>query len=173
MVASERGFTLVEVIVSAGLLATVAAGSSYLVARAVQDTEAVRTRTVAAVAAQQKMEQLRSLAWAGAQDFGTDLSGENAPQGGTGLQVSPAGTLDANVSGHVDYLSADGQWMNPASASTAVFARRWAIEAHGGDPGTLVLRVVVTRASGPMSRTAAQAGLYDVELVTLRTRYQP
>lgn len=169
----ERGFTLVETVVCAGLLATLAAGGSHLVARAVQDAEAVRVRTVAAAAALQKMEQLRSLAWDIHTDGETDLTVDAPAPGGTGLRPSPPGTLDADMAGQVDYLSADGVWLSAVPTESSVFARRWSIGVHAADPHTLVLRVVVTRARGPMRRTAAGRGLLDVELVTWRTRFQP
>jgi type II secretory pathway pseudopilin PulG len=169
----ERGFTIIETIVCAGLLATLAAGGAHLVTRAVADADAVRTRTVAAVAAFQKMEQLRSLAWGIHADGQTDLTLEDPAPGGTGLLESPPGTLDADVAGHVDYLSADGIWLSAVPIGAAVYARRWSIDAHVTDPHTLVLRVVVTRARGPMRRSAAGRGPRDVEQVTLRTRFQP
>lgn len=169
----ERGFTIVETIVCAGLLATLAAGGSHLVARAVQDAESVRVRTVAAVAALQKMEQLRSLAWDVHADSQTDLAFDEPAAGGAGLLPSPPGTLDHDVAGQVDYLSADGVWLSAIPTGAAVFARRWSIDAHPADPHTLVLRVVVTHARGPMRRTAAGRGPRDAEQVTLRTRFQP
>lgn len=169
----ERGFSLVEALIAAGLLATVAAGASHLVGRAVQDGAAARARTVAAAAALQKMEQIRSLAWDDDPDLTTNLAGEQPAPGGPGLRPSPAGTLDADVPPYVDHLSADGEWIDPAAAGAAVFARRWSVEPLDGDPATLVLRVIVTRARGPMSRTAARAGPFDVAIVSLRTRHQP
>lgn len=169
----ERGFTILEVVICAGLLATLAAGGSYLVARAVQDTEAVRARTVATIAALQKMEQLRALAWDVDVDTATDLTLDNPGPGGSGLQPSPAGTLDADAPGYVDYLSGEGLWVPAAAAGSAVFARRWSVAVHPGDADTLVLRVVVTRARGFMSRAAGRRGPHDIEHVTLRTRHQP
>ncbi|MBA3231852.1 MAG: prepilin-type N-terminal cleavage/methylation domain-containing protein [Acidobacteria bacterium] len=169
----ERGFSLVEVVISAGLLATVAAGASYLVTRAVEEGEGTRIRTVASVAALQKMEQIRALAWHDEVDSETDLAGEDAATGGPGLLPSPAGTLDASVPPYVDYLSREGLWMDSSEAAEAMFARRWAVQAHDGVAETLVLRVVVTRARGPMSRTSTHAGLQDVQLVSLKARRQP
>jgi type II secretory pathway pseudopilin PulG len=161
-VSRESGFTLVEVVISAGLLATLAAGGAHLIGRAVRDAEAARMRTVASVAALQKMEQLRAMALA-----------EEAGGAGPGLQASPPGTLDVDVPGYVDYLTGDGVWLSETSSTSAVFARRWSVRLHAHDPDTLALRVVVTRVRGPMRRTAGAPALLDVEHATYRTRFQP
>jgi prepilin-type N-terminal cleavage/methylation domain-containing protein len=167
----ERGFTLVEVMICAGLLAGAAASAAWLVAKAVEDGERARLRTVGAIAAVQKMEQLRSLAWDAVGDTVTDLSAEIPGPGGPGLAPSPPGTLDASVPPWVDYLADDG--VLAAADASAALARRWSVQPHPADPDILVVRVVVTRARGPASRTVAGPGPYDVELVTLRARYQP
>jgi type II secretory pathway pseudopilin PulG len=169
----ERGITLVEVIICAGLLAGTAASAAWLVARAVEDAERGRLRTAGAVAAVQKLEQLRSLAYGDAIDTTTDLAGESPAAGGPGLLASPAGTLDANVSPYVDYLAVDGSLLPPDSAPAAELARRWAVRAHPFEPDVLVLHVVVTRARGPASRTPTRPGPFDVEFVAFRARHQP
>jgi prepilin-type N-terminal cleavage/methylation domain-containing protein len=167
----ERGFTLVEVMICAGLLAGAAASAAWLVARAVEDGERARLRTAGTIAAVQKMEQLRSLAWDDATDTVTDLAGDTPTTGGPGLLPSPAGTLDANVPPYVDYLSGDG--LRLEAAAEAALARRWAIATHPLDPDLLVFHVVVTRARGPASRSAAGSGPFDIELVSFRARHQP
>jgi prepilin-type N-terminal cleavage/methylation domain-containing protein len=169
----ERGFTLVEVIISAGLLAGAAASAAYLVAKAVEDGERARLRTTGTIAAVQKMEQLRSLAWDGASDTTTDITGEVPAPGGTGLMPSPPGTLDENVPGYADYLEGDGALLPPGASASAALARRWAIRPHPLDPDVLILHVVVTRARGPASRSAAGPGPFDIELVSYRARHQP
>lgn len=168
-----RGFTLVEVMISAGLLATLAAGGAHLIGIAVRDAEAARLRTVGAVAALQKMEQLRALTWDADTDLASDLASDPPLGGGAGLQPSPPGTLDDDVPGYVDYLTGDGVWLSGTSSASAVFARRWSIALHPQHPNTLALRVVVTRARGPMRRTAAGSTLLDVEHATYRARFQP
>jgi prepilin-type N-terminal cleavage/methylation domain-containing protein len=167
----ERGFTLVEVMICAGLLAGAAASAAWLVARAVEDGERARLRTAGTIAAVQKMEQLRSLAWDDVTDSVTDLAGDVPAAGGHGLLPSPPGTLDGNVPPYVDYLSGDGTRLE--AAAEAALARRWAIARHPIDPDLLVLHVVVTRARGPASRGAAGPGPFDVELVSFRARHQP
>jgi type II secretory pathway pseudopilin PulG len=171
--ARERGITLVEVIICAGLLAGTAASAAWLVARAVEDAERARLRTAGAIAAVQKLEQLRSLAYADALDTTTDLTADSPAGGGPGLQTSPPGTLDANVPPYVDYLAGDGSLLLPASAASAVLARRWAVRPHPSMPDVLVLHVVVTGAQGPASRRPAHPGPFDVEFVALRARHQP
>jgi prepilin-type N-terminal cleavage/methylation domain-containing protein len=168
-----RGFTLVEVVISAGLLATLAAGGAHLIGRAVRDADAARVRTVATVAALQKMEQLRALGWGVESDSDTDLASDLPSAGGTGLGPSPPGTLDDDVPGYVDYLTGDGVWLSGTSSASAVFARRWSVGLHPHSANTLTLRVVVTRARGPIRRTAGVPALVDVEQVTYRTRFQP
>jgi prepilin-type N-terminal cleavage/methylation domain-containing protein len=167
----ERGVTLVEVMICAALLAGAAASAAWLVARAVEDGERARLRTAGTIAAVQKMEQLRSLAWDEATDTVTDLAGEAPVAGGPGLLPSPAGTLDQNVPPYVDYLSGEGILLE--SVAEAALARRWAVATHPLDPDLLILHVVVTRPRGPASRSAAGPGPFDVELVSFRARHQP
>jgi prepilin-type N-terminal cleavage/methylation domain-containing protein len=57
----DRGFALVEVIVAAALLVTLAAGVSPTIAAAVREGHASRLRAIATVAASGKIEELRSL----------------------------------------------------------------------------------------------------------------
>jgi prepilin-type N-terminal cleavage/methylation domain-containing protein len=169
----ERGFTLIEVMISAGLLAGAAASAAYLVSRAVEEGEAARLRTVAAIAAVQKMEQLRSLAWGDASDMTTDLGGAVPTAGGRGLLPSPPGTLDASVAPYVDLLDAAGSLLADGDPGIASFARRWSVRSHASDPDLLILEVVVTRAHGPATRHAGRPGRFDVALVSLRARHQP
>jgi type II secretory pathway pseudopilin PulG len=169
----ERGITLVEVIICAGLLAGTASTAAWLVARAVENAERARLRTAGAIAAVQKLEQLRSLVYDDALDTTTELTGDEPAGGGAGLMASPPGTLDANVPFYVDYLAGDGTLLSPASITSAVLARRWAVRPHPSDPDILVLHVAVTRAQGPASRNAARPGPFDVEFVALRARHQP
>jgi prepilin-type N-terminal cleavage/methylation domain-containing protein len=168
---TERGFTLIEVLVAAGLLASLAAGGAYLVARAIDDAEGTRRRLAATVAGVQKMEQLRSLAWGDDIDWVSRLDQDPPSADGVGLGWSPAGTLDADVHGYVDFLDGDG--LRLPDRHGAVFARRWAVAPHATAAGTLVLEVVVTRASGPSRRTASVRPASDIQFTSLRARYQP
>ena len=111
----DAGFTLVEVLVAAALLIVAASGIAQLLALGLNATDMGRATTTTSTIAGQKMEQLRSLAWAydegGAprSDTYTDLSREPPASGGRGLDPSPSGTLDRNVAGYVEYLDARGR----------------------------------------------------------------
>jgi hypothetical protein len=170
------GSALVEVMLAACLLIAVAVGASQLVAVGGRASHAARARTVAAVLAAQKMEQLRSLRWTrtrtgtpavsvSASDFSTDLSSDPPTGAGRGLLPSPAGTLDSNVPPYVDYLDAAGTWVGRGTTrpDAAVYVRRWAVQPLESDPGDiLVLQVVVTTTDG--------AAAHESRLVSVLTR---
>jgi hypothetical protein len=185
-VGDERGFGLAEALISAGLLVAVAAGVTQVLIAAVRVTDAARLRTVATIAAVQKMEQLRSLAWTERRDpasgtllrvsdYTTDVSSDPPTGAGRGLQASPSGTLDASLPLYADFLAEDGHWLGSGGSlhPAAVLARRWAVRPLESDPAnTLVLEVVVTRARGPSMRQPGRPGSHDVLLTTVRTRRQ-
>ena len=177
----EAGFSLVEVMVSAGLLVSVAVGVSQVLGLAVRASHAARVRTVSTLLAAQKMEQLRSLTWGYAwsapgvrqlvSDASTDLSSDPPTDAGRGLLPSPPGTLDANVPLYVDYLNADGHTLGGGATppATAVYIRRWAVQPHPADQDNiLVLQVLVTTTRTPTRRAGTTWG--DARLVTARTR---
>ena len=113
-----------------------------------------RADTFSAVLAEQKLEQLRSLAWgfdvAGlpVSDFATDVTvTPESPTGGRGLQPSPASALQQNTTGYVDHVDASGNivgnGVNPPN--TAVYTRRWSVEPLPTNPNnTLIIQVLVT-----------------------------
>jgi hypothetical protein len=173
---SSAGFALVEVMMAACLLIAVAVGASQLSAVAVRATYAARARTMAAVLAAQKMEQLRSLRWTRVwtgtspvsvrvSDITTDLSSEPPSGAGRGLLPSPAGTLDSSAASYADYLNAAGAWVGHGVTppETAVYIRRWAIQPLESNPDdVLVLQVVVT--------TTARSHAHESRLVSVLTR---
>jgi prepilin-type N-terminal cleavage/methylation domain-containing protein len=154
-VRSDRasGFTLVELLVAMALVAIVAAGSALLTGMATRAILRSRVETIAVIAAQERLEQLRGLAWGygsghevvAAEDTTTDLSGAAPAAGGRGLAAAPAGALDADTSGYVDYLGPTGRWiaagMSPPAGTR--FIRRWSVERPAGRPDLVVLRVRV------------------------------
>jgi hypothetical protein len=164
--ASSAGFALVEVMIAAGLLVTLAVGISQSIAVAVRVGYAARVRTVSTILAAQKMEQLLSLEWghesAGSpsirlavSDTSTDLSSEPATDSGPGLQPSPPGVLEFNVPFYVDYLDAAGVWVGRGSIPPprAVYIRRWAVQPLPTDPeNVLLLQVLVSTAAGGQAR---------------------
>jgi type II secretory pathway pseudopilin PulG len=162
----DRGFSLIEVLISAGLLIVIAAGVAQVLVMAVRAGDAARMRTTATIAAVQKMEQLRSLQWSDRPDVTTDLSADPATDAGPGLQPSPGGTLESNVPPFVDHLTEAGAWTGRAAdpGAAAVYTRRWSVRPLDTDPAdTLVFEVLVTRARGS---TRAD----DVRLISVVTR---
>jgi len=180
----EGGFTLVEVLVAAGLVATGATVLAALLTLAAVANRTARHATFATVLAQQKMEQLRGLAWgfdgAGSPvtDVTTDISVVPFNNGGVGLSPSPAGSLARNLSGYVDYLDANGAWVGSGSTipRAAVYIRRWSIEPlPAGPDNTLVLQVLVMRKA---SRNDGGGGSgprlpEDARLTSVKTRKAP
>jgi len=151
---SVRGFTLLEVVVAIGLVATAAIGVAQLSGLAVAVTAAARDMTAASLLASAKAEQLLALQWAYTTDVSgalvpvsdstTDLSVVPASAGGPGVSVSPPGTLFANRPPYVDYLDASGTWVGTGTAPPpgSRYIRRWAI-VHG-PRDLLVVQVMVT-----------------------------
>jgi type II secretory pathway pseudopilin PulG len=182
------GVGLVEVLISIGILTAVMLGVAPMFVRAIRTNLAAHDQTAAVILATQKMEQLRALSWrlddTGATeppaviDTSTDLSVDPPSTGGAGLTPSPPDTLEHNVSGYVDFLSAHGSWVGTGTIvpPAATYVRRWSIERLPADPdGTLVFQVLVTTVAAEASRTpavrAAQRRLAgDVWLVSLRSR---
>ncbi len=85
MDATDRGFSLLEVLVATTLLTVALSSLAQLLLFASRANAGARATTQAVVLAQDKMEQLR----------GMDISE---------LAVSPPGALVANVAGYVDYV---------------------------------------------------------------------
>lgn len=181
---SSAGFTLVEVVISMGLLTVIALGIAQLFAASTRANLAARTRGSTTAMAEQKMEQLRSLTWAfdtagqglPVSDTTTNLSVYPMTQTGTGLNPSPTDALDTNVPGFFDYVDAAGTWVGTGTQPpTAVYLRRWSITPLPTNPNnTLVFQVLVT----PIANEAARAAsaftrtrmLGDSLLVSVKTR---
>lgn len=168
----SRGFALLEVLITAGIVITIAAGASQIVAIAIRVSHGARVRTMSTLLAAQKMEQLRSLAWThttttspaisiSSSDVTTDLSTDPASDAGPGLLPSPADALQSNVESYVDYLDGNGRWLGRGAAppDSAVYIRRWAVQPLASDPeNILVFQVIVTTraAGGVVSPDAAR-----------------
>jgi Tfp pilus assembly protein PilV len=160
----DAGFSLIEAMLAAGMLASLAAGAAQVFAVSARGSHIARVQTLAAVLAAQKMEQLRSLTWAHApggeplSDTTTDLTSDPPTNDGVGLQPAPAGTLDADVPFYVDYSSAAGVRVD--ARDSAAYVRRWSVAPLASDPDNLLLlqvRVVI-----------ANGG--DARLVTIKAR---
>jgi prepilin-type N-terminal cleavage/methylation domain-containing protein len=181
--ANDSGFTLAESCVAIALLAVAASGVAHMIGLAMGATQAARVQTSTSVLASQKIEQLRALLWTVAADGSprtdqtTDLAVEPPTSGGRGLSASPANTLDSNVAGYVDYLTARGDWAGTGSAppATARYVRRWSISPLAADPrDTLVLQVLVTSVERDRLAATPRRRLAGDSLVTaVLTRRTP
>src|SRR5215203_1968902 len=96
---SDAGFSLIETMVATFLLATALTAVAQLMVIAVTANMSAQRGTFATALAQEKMEQLRGLAW-GFDDLGlpvndltTNLANDPSTDDGVGLQPSSAGAL--------------------------------------------------------------------------------
>ena len=173
-IGGEGGFSLVEVLVASVVLTTGLIAVAEMFVMSTNTNREARRVTMTAILAQQKIEQLRGLAW-GFDDFGLPISDFSSniavtpptSSGGVGLQASPANTLDTSTAGYVDYLDAYGAWVGTGSSppAGALYVRRWSVEPLPTNPNnTLVFQVLVGRIApvGPVTGLARQ--------VTLKTR---
>jgi type II secretory pathway pseudopilin PulG len=115
----ERGFSLLEVVVAAGIVTGAFAALAQLLAMSIANNVSARGASAATVLAVQKMEQLRALPW------------------------------DALTSGDdVDYLDPGGGLLGEGGARPpgAVYVRRWSVQPVGGAEG-LALQVRVNEAA--------------------------
>jgi type II secretory pathway pseudopilin PulG len=155
---SGRGFTLLETLIATGLIVTAVAGLAQLFALSVRFTRDAGQFGVALVAAQDKLESLRALA------FGYDDDGE--PMTDPGLRASPAHTLAADVERYVDWLDERGSVTGGVS-DAAAYVRRWRIsEIVADEPEAIAIDVCVFRLPG-MNAEPAHA---DACLATIRVR---
>jgi len=180
--ADARGFSIIEVLMATALMVTAVASLAQLFALSTTRNTSAKNTTFAAVLAQQKMEQLRSLTWGfdslglPTTDTTTDTTKFPETAGGTGLSPSPVNTLQQNVVGWVDYLDAKGQELGGATAApptSAVYIRRWMVEPLPTNPNnTIVIQVLVTR---HRNRGTADAGSVirlpdEARIISVKTR---
>jgi prepilin-type N-terminal cleavage/methylation domain-containing protein len=178
----QFGFSLIETVVATSILAVAVAALAQVFAIATRANVGAHATTYAAILAEQKMEQLRALAWsfdaAGTtvSDTTTDTTSvPERPTGGRGLTPSPAGALTTNVDGYCDFVDASGTVLGGGTAPPAntVFIRRWSIDPLPGDPtNALVLQVLVTRNRSRGANAAARLP-EEARLVSVRTRTAP
>lgn len=176
-----RGSTLVEALVATMILTTGLLTMAELVRAATATNTVARNATLAEILAEQKIEQLRALAWEfdasgiPASDVSTDTTVQpESPSGGTGLQSSP-GSLRQNTPGFVDHLDGGGQIVGRGAQppASAVYTRRWAIEPMPTSTGPAVLiQVLVTsiRNRGRADQGAVTRLPGEARLVTLKVR---
>jgi type II secretory pathway pseudopilin PulG len=164
---SSSGFSLVEVLISMGILTAVSLGVAQLFALSTRATFVARGQTSTTAMAEQKMEQLRALTWGfdtdgqglPLSDTSTNLAVDPLSANGAGLNPSPSSSLEANTPGYVDFLDAHGTYVGTGSTppGTAVFIRRWAVTPLPTNPNnTLVLQVLVTTVNRERVRDTSQ-----------------
>jgi prepilin-type N-terminal cleavage/methylation domain-containing protein len=144
----ESGFTLVEVLVAAGLLVVGISGAAQLLVLSSQATRDAGRTTVATLLAQQQMEVLRG-----------------APWGSAALDFSPPDTLTVDRIGYVDYLDDSGGVVGDGTSpppAAARFVRRWSVRPLASDPADAVLVEVLV-----LPRPGAGA-----HLLSVRTRWE-
>lgn len=154
------GFSVIEVLIAATLVASTLVGLAHLVAVGAQRALASRHSAGALAAAQSKLEELRAASWTYAAD--------GTRQSASVLAPSPPGSLDEDTSGYVDYLDGFGQSVPPAGGETAPdYVRRWSITPlAAGDLDTLVLRTCVFTARG----VRLASPMAEACVVSVRTR---
>lgn len=149
---NEAGFSLIETMVATLLLATGLVATAQMFALATRGNIAAQRSTYTATLAQDKMEQLRGLAWGfdsvglPIQDYTTNISVEPPTNNGVGLQPSPDNALSANVAGYVDYVDRTGNTLGggPFPPADTVYVRRWSVEPLPTNPNnTLIFQVMV------------------------------
>jgi len=136
------GFSLIEVLIATAI---VVGGMAMLAPLFLLSGDANRVgagASIALLAAQQKLEELRA---------------------GPDATASPPGALAADTAGYVDYLDAGGAPLS-ASGGAAMFIRRWSVETPGTPPRTVVLRVLVMPATASRERGRSPTVLSSVKV---------
>jgi type II secretory pathway pseudopilin PulG len=154
---SKRGFTLLETLIATGLIVTAVAGLAQLFALSARFTRDAGQFGVALVAAQDKLESLRSARY--------DYDIDGAPVTDPALHVSPAGALIGDVANYADWLDERGTVLETGDG--AAYARRWRItEIAVDEPAAVAIDVCVFR----LPANNAQPANADACLATIRVR---
>lgn len=178
---SESGFSLVESIMATAILASALVALAELFGIAAQSNATAKNASMSMILAEQKIEQLRGLAWGfdasglPVNDTTTDTAVYPPTAGGKGLSPSPTNTLQGNIDGYVDYLDIEGRSLGGGAAipMNTAYIRRWSVEPLPTNPNnTLILQVLVTRRA---NRGVADAGSVarapdEARLMTVRAR---
>ena len=152
---SHDGFTLIETVVATGILVTALAGIAQLLALSVRSTRDAGSQSAALIAAQDKVEALRALA------FTYDAAG--APVTAPALAVRNSLSLAAAPAEAVDFVDAHGAIVSDEDEGNgAVFTRRWRITSLDAFvPDAIVIEVCVFHSPadglGPVASEACLA----------------
>lgn len=131
--ADQRGFTLVETLLAASLLFTMAGGLAGLLVLTRHLVVRSDQMTVATLAAAARLERLRATPWR------YDIDG-SAPEVAA-LALSPPDSLDRNVGGFHEWLDATGRPLAAGPAEPRLVCR-WAV-VRGTDAATRGLEACV------------------------------
>lgn len=150
----EGGFSLIETMVATLLLASALVTTAQLLVIATRANTNAQKQTFTSTLAQEKLEQLRGLAWGfdemglPVSDFTSNLTVDPPlANGGVGLRPSPGDSLATNLAGYFDFLDRNGATI-PATGNepppNASYVRRWSVEPLPTNPNnTLILQVMV------------------------------
>ncbi len=153
---SARGFTLIETLVATSILVTALAGLAQLIVLSSESARRAGIGGAALVAAQDKVEELRALA------FAYDSAGASLTD--AALRQSPSNTLDADVEPYVDWIDPSGT-AHP-SPDPAILVRRWRITPVDAEiPEAVTIEVCVFRIGDDTGVRRA-----DACLATIRSR---
>ena len=178
----EAGFSIVEVLVATGLLASALVALAQLFAIATTTNANARSSTVTMILAEQKIEQLRGLQYTfdrvglPVQDTETDLAVyPPLATGGKGLSPHTDNTLQVNTDGYVDYLDHYGRTLGGGTVipENTAFIRRWSVEPLPTNPNNVViLQVLVTRQRdrGVGDAGSVSRGPNEARLMTIKSR---
>jgi type II secretory pathway pseudopilin PulG len=184
---NDAGFSLMETLVSIGILSAISLGVAQLFALSMLANRNAKLQTSTTLLATEKLEQLKALTWGfdatglglPLTDTTTNLANTPPTADGNGLNPSPSGTLQTNTPGYVDYLDAFGNWAGNGATppDRAVYIRRWSIEPLPTNPNnTLILQVFVTTPKAEALSAGAPAGQLrarladDAWIVGVKTR---
>lgn len=179
---SEAGFSIVEVLVATGLLASALVALAQLFAIATTTNASARSSTITMILAEQKIEQLRGLQYTfdrvglPVQDTATDLAVyPPLATGGKGLSPHTDNTLQVNTDGYVDYLDHFGRTLGGGTVipENTAFIRRWSVEPLPTNPNNVViLQVLVTRQRdrGVGDAGSVSRGPNEARLMTIKSR---
>ncbi len=144
----ERGFSLLEAVIAAALVAGAFAALAEMYTLSLAGTAAARGASSAVVMAAQKMEELRQLGW-------------------DDVALGTGGSVAEDASGYVDYRDQSGAVVGSGGEAPpgALFVRRWSIGPVGADADALMFDVLV--------RPLRNIDVKPARLTTLRTRRTP